>query len=105
MYSGHKKKSTIILEAVASTDLWIWHAFFGMRGSHNDINVLQRFPIFARLAEGEGPQVNYNINGYDYSMGYYLADSIYPSWATFVKTIPEPQRNKKKYFANTQEAC
>jgi hypothetical protein len=38
-------------------------------------------------------------------MGYYLAGGIYPSWATFVKTIPEPQGNKRKYFAKTQEAC
>jgi hypothetical protein len=104
-YKGHKKEPTIILESVASKDLWIWHAFFGIPGSHNDINVLQRSPIFARLAEGQGPQVNYNINKHDYSMGYYLADGIYPSWATFVKTIPEPQGNKRKYFAKTQEAC
>lgn len=40
MYRGYKKEPTIILEAVASKDLWIWHAFFGMPGSHNDINVL-----------------------------------------------------------------
>jgi hypothetical protein len=38
-------------------------------------------------------------------MGYYLADGIYPSWATFIKTIPEPQGNKKKYFALAQESC
>ena len=38
-------------------------------------------------------------------MGYYLADGIYPSWETFVKTIPEPRGNKKKYFAKAQEAC
>jgi hypothetical protein len=105
MYSGHVHEPTIILEAVASKDLWIWHAFFGMPGSHNDINVLQRSSIFARLAEGQAPKVNYIINGHEYTMGYYLADGIYPSWATFVKTIPEPQGMKKKYFVEVQEAC
>ena len=49
------------------------------------------------------PQVNYSINGNDYSMGYYLADNIYPSWATFVKTIPVPQGNKRQLFAHKQE--
>jgi hypothetical protein len=38
-------------------------------------------------------------------MGYYPADGIYPSWATFVKTIPEPRGKKKKYFAKAQKAC
>ena len=105
MYKGHVHEPTIILEAVASKDLWIWYAFFGMPGSHNVINVLQRSPLFVRLAEGQAPEVHYTINGHDYTMGYYLADSIYPSWATFVKTILEPQGNKKKYFALAQEAC
>jgi hypothetical protein len=49
--------------------------------------------------------VKYNINDNDYSIYYYLADGIYSSWATFVTTIPEPQGNKKKYFAKAQEAC
>jgi hypothetical protein len=31
-----------MLEAVASLDLWIWHAFFGVAGSNNDINVLDQ---------------------------------------------------------------
>jgi len=104
-YKGHVEKPTIILEAVASNDLWIWHAFFGMPGSHNDINVLHRSHLFAKLAEGTAPEVNYTINGHDYTMGYYLADGIYPSWATFVKSISQPMGNKKKYFAKAQEAA
>jgi len=37
---------TIMLEAVASLDLWIWHVFFGAAGSNNDINVLDQSPLF-----------------------------------------------------------
>jgi hypothetical protein len=73
-------------------------------GSLNDINVLHRSHLFSKLAEGEAPQVNFTINDHNYTMGYYLADGIYPKWATFVKTISNPQGNKRKYFAKAQEA-
>ncbi|GJW84694.1 putative ribonuclease H-like domain-containing protein, partial [Tanacetum coccineum] len=43
---GDKKYPTIMLEAVASQDLWIWHAFYGMAGANNDINVLDNSPLF-----------------------------------------------------------
>ncbi|XP_074363057.1 uncharacterized protein LOC141703421 [Apium graveolens] len=56
------------------------------------------------LAEGRGPEVKYTINENEYNMGYYLADDIYPSWPTFVKTISKPQGNKRKYFAATHES-
>jgi len=35
------KKPTVVLEAACTGDLWIWHAFFGLPGALNDINVLQ----------------------------------------------------------------
>ncbi|XP_062119253.1 uncharacterized protein LOC133833004 [Humulus lupulus] len=78
--------------------------FPGMLGScHNDINVLEHSYVFRELAEGHASKVNYSINGNDYSMGYYLADGIYPSWSTFVKTIHAPHVRKNKHFAATQE--
>ena len=56
------------------------------------------------MKQGRAPVVNYSINGHEYTMGYYLADGIYPKWSTFVKTIPSPQGHKNKLFAKAQEA-
>ncbi|PKI40119.1 hypothetical protein CRG98_039491 [Punica granatum] len=50
-------------------------------------------------------QVHFTINGNNYNLGYYLADDIYPRWATFVKTIPRPQSQKSKFFTKTQESA
>ncbi|XP_042973135.1 uncharacterized protein LOC122304941 [Carya illinoinensis] len=56
-------------------------------------------------AQGRAPPVNYTITGNDYTMGYYLANGIYPKWRTFVKTIPSPLGNKKKNFVKAQESA
>ncbi|CAL1387952.1 unnamed protein product [Linum trigynum] len=54
-YLGHNRKPTIILEAVASYNTWIWHAFFGPPGSNNDINVLGMSPVFDGVLNGSTP--------------------------------------------------
>jgi hypothetical protein len=46
LYKGHTRECIVILEAVEDRDLWIWHAFFEMAGTHNDINVLHRSPVW-----------------------------------------------------------
>jgi hypothetical protein len=70
----------MILEAIAKYDLWIWHAFFGMPGTNNDVNVLQRSSVFDPMTSDRMPPVHYTINGYTYNFGYYLADGIYLNW-------------------------
>ncbi|KAK1697966.1 hypothetical protein QYE76_014663 [Lolium multiflorum] len=105
MYSGHDEGRTVILEAVISQDLWIWHSFFGMAGFNNDINVLHRSPVFERLMQGKAPRVSYEINGNAYEKPYYLADGIYPDWATLVNTVRTPNFEKTRRFAKMQEAC
>ena len=104
-YRGRHESSTIILETVADYDLWIWHAYFGMPGTNNDINVLESSHLLSNMAQGITPPTYYIIQGREYNMRYYLADSIYPKWSTIVQTIHEPRGPKKKYFAMRQEAC
>ncbi|XP_057760907.1 uncharacterized protein LOC130981326 [Arachis stenosperma] len=101
--SGYRGVATIVLEVVASSNLWIWHAFFGVSGSNNDINVLDRSPMFDDIINDHALEVNYTINGNNYTMGYYLVDGIYPEWAIFVKLISKPQGEKRKLFAQYQE--
>nr|XP_051230476.1 uncharacterized protein LOC127348507 [Lolium perenne] len=101
MYCGKSRDATIVLEAVASQDLWIWHAFFGLPGTLNDINILNRSPLFARLVKGEAPPCNYKVMNNEYTMGYYLTDGIYPNYATLVKSIKE----KKDRALTRKEAC
>jgi hypothetical protein len=55
VYTMDKK---CFFEVMASYDIWIWHAFFELPGSHNDINVLERSYVFTNLVEGRTPLVN-----------------------------------------------
>jgi hypothetical protein len=66
-YLGHVDGPTLILEAVASEDLWIWHSFFGLPGSLNNLNVLRRSPLFQRLKSRTSPPVEYMVNGNKYT--------------------------------------
>lgn len=97
--------STIMLEAVASHDLQIWHAYFGVAGSNNDINVLNQSTLFTQLLQGRALEVEFTVNANVYKKGYYLADGIYPEWATLMKTIPLPQCEKDKRFTQHPESA
>ncbi|KAL6558388.1 hypothetical protein OROMI_018738 [Orobanche minor] len=99
-----KKQPTLILEVVASKSLWIWHAFFGMAGTNNDLNVLNRSPLFDDIINDTAPSCNYVVNGHPYKMGYYLSDGIYPQYATLIQSITAPSTNEEKHFAKSQEA-
>ncbi|KAL6272650.1 hypothetical protein ACE6H2_023342 [Prunus campanulata] len=102
-YGNRKGQKSIILEAVAGFDTWVWHAFFGVASSQNDLNVLGQSPVFNNILRGQGPNITYQVNNTVYQRRYYLADGIYPRWTTFVKSIPNPQFRKQKLFATYQE--
>nr|GEU86844.1 reverse transcriptase domain-containing protein [Tanacetum cinerariifolium] len=73
----------ILLEAIASQDFWIWHAFFGVSGVNNDVNILRQSSIFNDLKSGRAPDVPFMANNEHYKRGYYLSDRILRDVATW----------------------
>nr|XP_043639611.1 uncharacterized protein LOC122610709 [Erigeron canadensis] len=102
---GDHHGPTISLEAVASQDCWIWHAYFDIVGSNNNINVLNQSPLFNGFEDVTSPVVPFTVNGTEYKYPYYLVDEIYPRYVMFVKTIPHPAGEKMIRFVKAQEAA
>jgi hypothetical protein len=52
IYTMDIKHPTIILEVIIFYDCWIWHAFFGVTDSNNEINVLNQSLLFVDVIRG-----------------------------------------------------
>ncbi|GJT25088.1 ALP1-like protein [Tanacetum coccineum] len=100
-----KKYPTIMLEVVASYDLWIWHAFFGVSGANNDLTVLNNSPLFDDLHDDIALVAPFECNGVTFEKGYYLADGIYPQWSSFVKSFTVANSEKNALFKRKQESA
>ncbi|GKB32800.1 ALP1-like protein [Tanacetum coccineum] len=115
LYRHHEEKHGFsgMLGSLDYTDwewfgyLWIWHAFFGVAGSNNDINVLYQPPLFNDLKIGRAPEIPFVANGVTYPSEYYLVDGIYLELATLVKTIPElaDDDHKRILYKKKQESA
>ena len=76
-FGNRKGKRSIILEVVADQSLHIWHIFFRLPGSNNDLNVLDRSPLIHNMLTGEATDFTFEVNGKEYNRYYLLADDIY----------------------------
>ena len=62
-YGDRDGDKSIILEAIVDQSLHIWHVFFCLSGSNNDINVLDRFPLIHNMLTSEATNMCFVING------------------------------------------
>nr|GEX83128.1 protein ALP1-like [Tanacetum cinerariifolium] len=100
---GYGPNPFILLEAIASNDLWIWHAFFGVPRMNNDVNVIRQSLIFNDLKSGRALEVPLVANNVLYKRGYYLTDGIYPQWSVLIKSIKNPgTRDHKRILYKTK---
>ncbi|KAJ9558768.1 hypothetical protein OSB04_013382 [Centaurea solstitialis] len=103
-HRGDHAGPSIILEAVASYDQWIWHAF-GILGATNDIIVVTQSPIFTDIFEDKAPDSSFVVNDTNYKHGYYLADGIYMEWTMFVKSFRWPTDERRIGFTKRKESA
>eukprot|EP00918_Siedleckia_nematoides_P108039 GHVU01235707.1.p1 GENE.GHVU01235707.1~~GHVU01235707.1.p1 ORF type:complete len:439 (-),score=31.89 GHVU01235707.1:98-1414(-) len=103
-YQDRHGNRSIIMETIATHDLRIWHAFIGMSGSKNDLNVLHRSPLLVNMLNGTMPTAEYVVNGHRHDSAYLLVDGIYPCWPIFQKPISEPQGERRVWYTTRHEA-
>jgi hypothetical protein len=104
-FQDKDKNRSVILEVIADQSLWFWHAFFGLHGGNNDINVLDRSPLIANLLRGEDQNMSFHVNGHVYPRYYLLTDGIYPQWSCSLQPIHEAQREKLQHYIKVQEGA
>uniref|UniRef100_A0A0D3ECK6 DDE Tnp4 domain-containing protein n=1 Tax=Brassica oleracea var. oleracea TaxID=109376 RepID=A0A0D3ECK6_BRAOL len=62
----------------------------------NDINVLDRSPVFDDIINGQAPQVNFSVNGREYHLAYYLTDG--PKAVLFAQCQEAARKDVERAF-------
>ena len=66
--------------------------------------MLDRLHLLRDVTMSRTPFCEYVVNGNTYKILYWLADGIYPQHHCFIKTIPNPNSRRHKFYASQQEA-
>jgi hypothetical protein len=68
----------IVLDAVASEEVWICHCLFGLLDPFNYMKILKRSNILPRIASKDAPTCNYTVNGHAFTRSM----AMYITWGT-----------------------
>lgn len=101
-YLNRKGKKSIILEAVCDSDRRIWHAFVGVPGGSNDLNVLASSPLLDTFRTL--PPITYTLNDTVYHTPYLLVDGIYPTLPFLVTASGNSLNPAQAAFTAAHEA-
>jgi hypothetical protein len=66
-FGDRDEKKSIILKAIANQNLYIWHILFGLLGSNNEVNVLDRSSLVHNMLTGVANNVSFEVNDKEYS--------------------------------------
>jgi hypothetical protein len=105
-HNGKEAGPSLLMEAIADADMFIWYHFFGEPGTLSDLNILDKSTIVESILSGE-MDLNtdkYPINDVFRDGLYFLVDGIYPRWAIFMNKYKHPENEKERAFAVKQES-
>lgn len=92
-----EKKPTVVLEASADWELWMWGCNFRKPGSLHDINFIDNSPLKIDILQGFMlHDFEYELNKRKHKSLYVLVDGIYPHWDIFISTNSEGGSKKEK---------
>lgn len=116
---GSLNKPSVSYEAACDSDLFIWHCFFALPGSCNDLNVLDTSPLLVSIASGSTVfefsvannlyfqpyvlKINYGMHAQVIFARYLLVDGIYPDWTCFLGPISHPRTLIEQHYTKVQE--
>ncbi|GKB33837.1 F-box protein-like protein isoform X1 [Tanacetum coccineum] len=80
-------------------------SFARVAGANNDLTVLNNSLLFDNLLDDIFLVASFKVNGVTFPSGYYLAEGIYPRWASFVKLFTIARDEKTTVFKRRQEGA
>lgn len=82
----------------------IWHPYFCLAASENDVGFLYKSNIFSLMLDGPSPPCNFVLN--EYEMGYFLCDRVYLRRSTPMKAIHKKEMAlAEKLFTESQKVA
>nr|GEU33830.1 ribosomal protein [Tanacetum cinerariifolium] len=81
------------------------HRSLQQAGANNDLTVLNNSSLFDNFLDDIAPVAPFEVKRVTFQNGYYLADGIYPRWASFVKSFTIARDEKCAVFKRRQEGA
>nr|GEW34061.1 hypothetical protein [Tanacetum cinerariifolium] len=106
--SGIKRTRTYIPRDREEAEQRLLEDYFGNDDTlpkYPEENFRRSSPLFDDVLADTASKASFIVNGGTYKQGYYLADGIYLTWSTFVKTFSIARDEKTLKFKRVKESA
>ena len=78
---------------------------FGLPGSNNDLNVLDRSPLIHNMLTSKAHDMQFEVNGCQYDRYYLLTDGIYLSGFALCRASISPRMSDTAILQKDKRPC